>query len=234
MRCSSRPSRANKTGGGRRLVRALAMAFAARRCGRVVGAGPVAQPNPNSNPDVRHLRPTSQSDTDGDQFQFLGRLGRHQSRQQFSGAARQSGDLRLRQGAGEAIRAAAARPKHGGAAVPQLGRSLRTFGDDRSAWLFRRRSPPHLWRRRRGWCAHRARRQCRPFRRPKPHRDRHSAGAAIGNARSHPVRVQCLGRQGTVDLGRRAGSRLRKDQFKPRHRVRLCDRRLQRPRSTAR
>ena len=48
-------------------------------------------------------------------------------------------------------------------------------------------------------------------------------------ARSHPVRLQRLGRQGAVDLGGRAGPRLRKDQFGPRHRLRLRHRRLRRP-----
>jgi len=64
------------------------------------------------------------------------------------------------------------------------------------AWLFRRRSPPHLWRRRGSGGARRARRQSRHFRRPKPHSYRHSAGAAVGDARSDPVRVQA-----SVDKG---------------------------------
>ena len=67
-------------------------------------------PTPNSNTDTNAFA-DPQSDADDDQFQYFGRQSRDQSRQQFPGAARQSGDVRFQQGAGAAIRAAAAPPK---------------------------------------------------------------------------------------------------------------------------
>ena len=42
------------------------------------------------------------------------------------------------------------------------------------------------------------------------------------------IRFQRLGRQGTMDLGRRAGARLRQGQFQPGHRLWPCDRGLSR------
>ena len=151
MRCSS-PSRANRTGAGRSgswplsvsLVRILAIAL-------LLAVAPRRRPRP-SHPArrLRHLaaRRRPQSDTDGDQFQFLGRLNGDQSRQQFSGAPGQPGDVRLRQGVAKQSGRRRRFREHGGAAVPQLGRGLRNLGHDRPAGLFRRRSPPDLWRRR--------------------------------------------------------------------------------------
>ena len=224
MRCSSRPSRAGKTGA----VAGWSGSSRSRLCSP---SRPCLSAQAQSMPTTRHadaharrlrrlikfrryrLKHTPSANLGSN---FLERLG-NQATSGFGKALAKQSRRRRR------FR------KHGSAAVPQLGRGLRTFGHDRSAGLLRRRPPPHLWRRRGGRRARRARRQCRLFRRSEPHRHRHSAGAAVGNARSHPVRVQCLGRQGTVDLGHRAGSRLRQGQFEPRHRVRLRNRRLQRP-----
>ena len=165
---------------------------------------PDAHPDPDPDADTVA---DAQSDTDGDQFQFLGRLDRDESRQQFPGAPRQSGDIRLRQGVAQqsgrrrrfrelprrrgsapGARATASRPRTG-----PLGYFV---GDRRRTWG----GVAGIGR------ARRARRQCRFLRRSKPHRHRHAAGAAVGDARSHPVRVQCLGRQGAVDLGDRRWS----------------------------
>ena len=64
--------------------------------------------------------------------------------------------------------------------------------------------------------------------------DRRAAGAAVGDARSDAARLQRLRRQGAMDLGDRAGARLRQCRLQPRHRLRLCERAVWRAASTAR
>ena len=92
------------------------------------------------------------------------------------------------------IRAAAALPKRRGAAFPHLGRALRNFGQHRQPqgdFVGDRRQAGAALR---GWV-----RASRPasmslFGRPKPHFDRRSVGAAVGDARPDPVRLQRVSR----------------------------------------
>ena len=97
----------------------------------------------------------------------------------------------------------------------------------------RRRQQENLGRGGRDRRARHARLQYRFLGRPEPHRHRRAAGAAIGDDRSDPARLQCLRRCRPVDLGQRDRARLWQHQFAPRHRPRLCHRRLQCAASTA-
>ena len=119
-------------------------------------------------------------------------------------------------------------PAGGGASEATEGPRYRTWGelygisiDDRSAGRLCRRQAQDHGRRRRHRRPHRAGGQSRLLGRPEPHDDRRAAGAAIGDARSDAARLQCLRRQGAMDLGARARARLRQRVLEPRHRGRL-------------
>ena len=239
MRCSSRPLRA-RTDAVRAaaLRRAVAWSVAVAVVAHVwpaqrVTPAPAPAPHPTPTP---HAHPDTAADAIAYRYQFrsVGRRGRDQPRQQFSGAARQPGDQRLRRARRGTIRAAAAlrrrptRRASGPGARPTEFRPGPARRAISSATSVRPgAASPESARAR-------ARRQCRPFGRPEPYRHRRSAGAAVGDARSHPDRLQRLGGQGAVDLGDRAGARLWTNQFEPGHRASASPAPATTPRSTAR
>ncbi len=226
MRCSSRPAAARKIGAGRRLCRPWRSPSCSRlRLGcpssahaQIADASrrPTPTPMPSPTPTVVNSYGSAGAAVTNLGSSFLERLGNQASSGFGSAHAAKSGRRR---------RLRSAEPPRFRSWAEAYGISARTgaqgdfVGDRRRTW-------GGVAGDRRARCA---RRQCRRFGRSKPHRNRRSARAAIGNPRSHPVRLQRLGGQGSVDLGPRARPRLWKDQHQPRHRIGLRQRRLQRP-----
>ena len=107
---------------------------------------PTPTPTPYANSDAN-----SDTDAIANQYQFrpVGRRDRDQSRQQFPGAARKPGVIRVR--ARVADQSGRRRRFRGNRhpAVSDLGRSLRNLGQYRRGVRFRRRPPSDLGRRRR-------------------------------------------------------------------------------------
>ena len=199
---ASRGKPGRPSGLSRLVAVAFALALRRRRRPRLSAAGPAAGAAPMPSPtghQFRYRRPAPPSPTSA----AISWSGSATRRPTASATRRQQSGRRRR------IR------DHRCAAFPDLGRGLWNFGPHRRAGLFRRRQAPDLGRR------------CRLRRALAPGVnvgvsidqsrtvDRRSAGAAVGLARSDPVRLQRLDGQGAMDLGDRAGPRLWQDQFEP-------------------
>ncbi len=172
--------------------------------------------------------PDTGSGADHDQFRDLGGQPGAQPRLQLPGAARQPGDQRLQpelaqqSGWRRRIRSRAR------SALPQLGRALWPLDPKRRPGRLCRRQAQHRGRRRRLRRADRASREHRLLDRPEPHQNRRAARHADGDARSDAARLHRRRRQGTMDLGDRAGARLRQCRLQPRHRLWLRECQLRR------
>ena len=230
MRCSSRPSRttADRAEGLRAWPRSLLRSLWPGR-----GRRPL-WPRASRKPALGHTAPPAP--TPGDvNVRYVGRRDRDQPRQQFPRAARKSGDQRFRQ------RASQQPGRRRCLRNDRLRRAFATWGE-----AYGISSPTAAQgdfvadhRQTLGGVADFGATVAPGvnigFSVDQSHTvDRRSARAAVRRARSHPARLQRLGRQGSVDMGSRAGSRLRQDQFEPGYRVRHGAGRLRRGRSTAR
>ena len=183
MRCSSRPTRASKIGTGRRRVQAVAVAFvlalppASRRLPRPTIADPPSTPTPTPTPSptptVTNSYGSAGAAVTNLGSSFLERFG-NQASSGFGSAHAAKPGRRRRLGSAEPPRYRSWAEAYGISA--RTGAQGDFVGD-------RRRTCGGVAGDRRARCA---RRQCRRFSRPKPHRNRRSARAAIGNPRSHP------------------------------------------------